>query len=147
MTSLREQDKHFLSSLYIAIAIIFTWKGLWEGLYEIPLLGDPFVALFFGFALLIFSGLIFREFDPLGGLEKGSTKAINEILQHPERAKFAVHYKDKALKQEVEIPASMIKKIDQNTLVVEDPKQKTEFFIPLHRVTEIRYNGQRYWRF
>ena len=43
---LREQDKHFLWSIYAGVAIIFVWKGIWEGAYEIlpEFLADPFVS-------------------------------------------------------------------------------------------------------
>jgi uncharacterized protein (UPF0248 family) len=143
---MREQDKHFLSSLYFALAIILTWKGLWEGLTEIPIIGNPFVALFIGFALLTFTGLIFKEFDPFGGLEKGITKELNYLLKHPENVKFQVYYKDNLLNQERAIPISLIREVDDNIIVVEDSKKK-EYFIPTHRVTRVDYNGQKYWRF
>ncbi len=144
--ALREQDKHFLSSIYLAIAIILTWKGLNEGVTSIPIIGEPFNALFIGFAILTFSGLIFREFDPLGGLEKGAAKAITDMIQHPDKANFELHYQDKVLKKDVVVPGSMVKKIEENAIVIENPN-KTEFFVPLHRVTEIHYKGKRYWRF
>ncbi len=143
---LREQDKHFLSSLYSAAAIIFVWKGLWEGLYEIPYIGDAFVALFVGFTMLVFSGLIFKEFDPLGGLEQAITKKLESIINHSDKNNFEVKYHDKMLNKELTIPAKYVHKIEEAGMVVVDPVKKVESFIPLHRVTEILYNGQRYWR-
>ena len=85
---LREQDKHFLWSLLAAMGIIFVWKGLWEGLYEIPYLGDPWVALFVGLTMLTLSGLIFREFDPLGSLDKSVNKITTHVKNHPLKKKL-----------------------------------------------------------
>ncbi|HLD01159.1 MAG TPA: RNA repair domain-containing protein [Candidatus Nanoarchaeia archaeon] len=142
---LREQDKHFLASLYVAIAVIFTWKGIWEGVYEIPYLGDPFVFLFIGFAILTFSGLIFKEFDPLGNIQKAVEKTIQEVHNHPERDKFMLKYHDQHHKKDILIPAKMIHKIEKGTVIINQGK-KQETFIPLHRIIEITYQGKKYWR-
>lgn len=144
---LREQDKHFLSSLYSAAAIIFVWKGLWEGLYEIPYLGDAFVALFVGFTMLVFSGLIFKNFDPLGGLEQAVTKKLELVIASSDKKNFEIKYQDNLLKKEMSIPAKYVHKIEEAGMIIIDPVKKVESFIPLHRVTEILYNNQRYWRF
>lgn len=156
---LREQDKHFLSSLYIAIAIIFTWKGIWDGLYEIPFLGDlscpsviqlesctPLVFLFLGFAMLTISGAIFKEFDPLGGIQKAVNKTLHSVTTHQDKKNFQFRYYDKAQKKYVAIPASWVKKIEKGALVVVSPQQKQEMFIPIHRVAEVLYKGKSYWR-
>lgn len=143
---LREQDKHFLSSLYSAAAIIFVWKGLWEGLYEVPYIGDAFVALFVGFTMLVFSGLIFKNFDPLGGIELAVTKKLESVINDPDKKNFEVKYQDKMLKKELTVPAKYVHKIEEAGMIVMDPVKKAEMFIPLHRVTEILYNGKRYWR-
>ncbi len=156
---LREQDKHFLSSLYIAIAIIFTWKGIWDGLYEVPFLGNlncptllqletctPLVFLFLGFAMLTISGLIFKEFDPLGGIQKAVSKTMHSIQMHHQKEHFQFKYHDKNLKKDVIVPAKWVRKIEKGALVIVPPRKKQEIFIPIHRVTEILYNGKRYWR-
>ena len=143
---LREQDKHFLWSLYSAIAVIFVWKGTWDGIYEIPYFGDPFIFLFVGFAMLTFSGLIFNEFDPLGGLEKAVDKITRKIRDHPKRGLFVITYYDKNLKQEMKIPATQIVKMERNALIARHPQKNEELFIPIHRIKEIRFKGERYWR-
>jgi len=156
---LREQDKHFLSSLYIAIAIIFTWKGIWDGLYEIPFLGQlscpsfisletctPLVFLFIGFAMLTLSGAIFKEFDPLGGIQKAVNTTLHSIQNHHDKKNFQFKYYDKERKKYVAIPVIWIKKIEKDALVVVSPQQKQEIFIPIHRVTEVLYKGKSYWR-
>lgn len=143
---LREQDKHFLSSLYAAIAVIFAWKGLWEGIYTIPYINDSWVILFIGFAMLTLSGLIFKEFDPLGGIEKSAHKTLNTVFKHPEKKHFTIKYYDKSLKKQITIEAQEIKKIEKEALIIIDKKKKQELFIPAHRVTEIFFHGKSYWK-
>lgn len=148
---LREQDKHFLASLYAAAIMIFLWKGLWDMLYLIPILGEMkgagFVFLFLGFAILIFSGMIFSEFDPLNTLQKATTRTLQKIQKHPEKRLFLIKYLDKEKKKEMQIAGTDIHKVERGTLIVRHPTEKKELFIPLHRVTEVLYKGQRYWRF
>ena len=143
---LREQDKHFLSSLYIAIAVIFTWKGIWEGIYNLPYIAHPFVFLFLGFAMLTLSGAIFKEFDPLGGIQKAVYKTLHSVQAHHDKKNFEFQYYDKAQKKSVRIPAKWVKKIEKGALVVVPPHKKEELFIPMHRVTEVLYKGKQYWR-
>jgi len=143
---LREQDKHFLWSLVTAIGVILVWKGLWEGLYEIPYVGEPWVALFIGFTMLTFSGVIFKEFDPLGSLDKSVNKVIHTVHTHPEKHNFKIKYYDRIQKKDVFLEVGKIKKIEKGSLIVEDIKGTKELFIPIHRVAEILYKGEIYWR-
>lgn len=143
---LREQDKHFLWSLVAAAGVIFVWKGLWEGLYEIPYLDSPWVALFIGLTMLTLSGLIFKEFDPLGSLEKSTKKKILSVYNHPQKKEFQIKYYDKIKKKKVLVEADKIKRIEKNSLIFINAKDKKEIFIPTHRITEILHNGEVYWR-
>ena len=143
---LREQDKHFLWSLYAAIAVIFTWKGLWEGLYKLPYIGDPFIFLSIGLFMLTLSGVIFKEFDPLGGVEKTVNKILHFVYNHPGRRDFSIMYKDKAGKKDVVVNADRLRGFEKGALVMEHERRKEEFFLPVHRVTEILYKGKTYWR-
>ena len=149
---LREQDKHFLSSLYIAIAIIFTWKGIWDGIYELPYLSRlphsaaSFVFLFLGFSMLTLSGAIFKEFDPLGGIQKAVNKTMHSVFIHHDKKNFQFRYYDRAQKKKITIPLKWVKKIEKGALVIVPPHQKQEMFIPAHRVTEVLYKGKQYWR-
>src|SRR3989339_590558 len=118
----REQDKHFLWALISAIGIILVWKGLWEGLYEIPYLGGSWVALFVGLTMLTLSGLIFREFDPLGGIDKSINRIVKQVSTHPKRQEFQIKYQDKIKKKEMVINASDIKYVEKDSLVVLDAK-------------------------
>jgi len=143
---LREQDKHFLWSLYAVVGIIFIWKGLWDGIYEIPYLGNPWVALFVGLAMLTFSGIIFKEFDPLGGLQKATDKVLHEVRNHPHQEEFTFIYQDNLGKKEVKIGGEKLKGIERGALIMKHKNQKKEIFIPVHRITEVKHKGQTYWR-
>ncbi|MBI2573749.1 DUF504 domain-containing protein [Candidatus Woesearchaeota archaeon] len=146
---LREEDRHFLWSMYSAAAIILAWKGVWEGIYVIPVvsdvIGDPFVFLFIGLTMLTFSGLVFKEFDPLGGMEKALVTRFEGIMAHPQKNQFKIKYYDKVQKKEVEVPAVSISQLDETALIVVLPT-KQEFFIPIHRVKKIFQNDKIYWR-
>ncbi|MFA6461906.1 MAG: RNA repair domain-containing protein [Candidatus Woesearchaeota archaeon] len=143
---LREQDKHFLWSLTAALGVILVWKGLWEGWYEIPAIGNEWVALFVGFAILTFSGIIFKEFDPLGSLDKSTNRVAHFITGHPHKNLFEIHYHDKILKKDVIVRAERIKHVERGSLVVEHENNGQEVFIPLHRINEVMYKGKTYWR-
>lgn len=149
----REQDKHFLWSLFAAAGAILAWRGVWEGLYVffedvagLPYLADPWVFLFVGLAMLTFSGMIFKEFDPLGGVEKSVNRMMHYVHNHPKREEYLVKYHDKEQKKNFSFRADKIRHIEKNTLVVEHPQGAKELFIPLHRVTEILHKGKTYWR-
>ena len=143
---MREQDKHFLWSIYVAIGVILIWKGIWEGLREIPYLGDPFALLFIGFAMLTVSGLIFKEFDPLGGLDKAATKVLSYVHNNVHAAEYEVKYHDKAQKKDLALKGNTIKNIEKGHLVIKHPTKNQEIFIPIDRVTEIVHQGKPYWR-
>lgn len=140
---LREQDKHFIWSILAATGIIFVWKGLWEGIYEIPYIGNEWVALFIGFALLTLSGLIFNEFDPMGSLEKSISKIVHHVKTHPKKHEFRIKYRDKIRKKDVVIRAGDIRKVEKGSLII---KGQQEIFIPTHRIKEVSYKGKTYWR-
>lgn len=143
---MREQDRHFLWSLYAAVGVIFLWKGLWDGLYEIPYIGNPFVALFIGLAILTFSGIIFSEFDPLGGVEKAVKKRLYFVHSHPKKHQFSIKYHDKKRKKDFDINAKLLKTIEKKALVLKHEEKNQEWFVPLHRIKEITHLGKTYWR-
>ncbi len=141
---LREQDKHFLWSLFVAIGVILIWRGIWEGVYLIPHI-NAWTLLFLGLTMLTLSGLIFKEFDPLGGIEKSTHKIIHFIHNHPHTENFQIKYYDKLLKKTLHFQAKEIKHLEKDTIIITD-KQNSEIFIPFHRVTEIIEKGKVYWR-
>ncbi|MBI2662142.1 DUF504 domain-containing protein [Candidatus Woesearchaeota archaeon] len=143
---LREQDRHFLWSLVVAVGGILAWRGIWEGLYEIPYIADDWILLFIGFAILTFSGAIFKEFDPLGSIEKSATNVINYIAQHPRKQEFVIRYKDKTQKEPMAIKGDRLKHMDKGALVFKHDTREEEFFVPLHRVIEVIQNEKSYWK-
>ncbi|HIH10748.1 TPA: hypothetical protein HA241_01000 [Candidatus Woesearchaeota archaeon] len=143
---MREQDKHFLWSLYAAVAVIFLWKGIWEGIYEIPYIGQSFVFLFLGLFILTISGLIFKEFDPLGGVEKAVSKVVHQVYNHPQKGQFQFKYYDKSQRKDIIIEAHRVHAVERGTLVMKHHTKNSEVFIPTHRITEVLQNGKVYWR-
>jgi uncharacterized protein (UPF0248 family) len=144
MYNLRESDKHFLWSIFGAAGIILFWKGIWEGVGSLPLLENAWVSLFVGLVVLTFSGIIFREFDPLGGIEKGTLKIMHHIHSHPEKHKFFFKYFDRIKKKEISVNAKHIRHVEKNMIAIHH--QGRELFIPLHRIRSVHKNGKSVWR-
>ncbi|PIN87016.1 hypothetical protein COV19_01705 [Candidatus Woesearchaeota archaeon CG10_big_fil_rev_8_21_14_0_10_44_13] len=142
---LRESDKHFLWSLIGAIGIILFWRGIWGGIDILPSpLDRPELSFFLGLAILTFSGLIFKEFDPLGGLEKGVIDVLHMIQSHPEKKDYMITYHDKLNKKDVNIRADDIKQFEKSMLLIHEGGK--EIFIPLHRIKSIHKKGEVIWR-
>ena len=139
-----ETDKHYLFSLLYATGIILFWRGIWEGFGALPILEEPFVSLFIGLAILTFSGIIFKEFDPFGGLEKSTLRIMHAIHHHPQRKKFTIFYHDRFKKKNIGMKASSIHNIEKN--VISFRIQGKEIFIPVHRVRELQKSGKIIWR-
>src|SRR3989344_3061973 len=137
---LSESDKHFIWSLFGAIGIILFWKGIWEGIGALPLLENAWVSLFLGLAILTFSGMIFREFDPLGGIEKGVEKMMHHVHSHEQKHEYKVHYYDTMKKKMVSITGDQIRKIEKNFLSVHEKGR--EIFIPLHKIKSVSRNNK-----
>lgn len=141
---MRESDKHFLLSLLAATGIIIFWRGLWGFFDQIPIVSDALVSLVIGLVILAFSGVIFKEFDPLGGLEKSSLNIMHHIHSHPKKHEFTISYYDKAKKKEMCISAKNIKAIEKNNLEIREGTK--EVFIPIHRVRAIHKKGKVVWK-
>lgn len=150
MYNMRESDKHFLWSLLGAIGIVLFWRGIWNGIDTIgevqrwEWVATPALSLFIGLAILTFSGLIFREFDPLGGLEKGVAKALHALHEHPHRDEFTVTYYDQMNKKEYTVGGENIKRFEKNVLSVHEGER--ELFIPIHRIRAVHHKGKMVWR-
>jgi len=141
---LRESDKHFLIALVAATGIILFWKGIWEGVGSLPFLEQPWMSLAVGLAILVFSGVFFREFDPLGGLEKSVLKVIHSVHTHPRKEEFTIKYHDAVKRKDIEIQGHKIKKIEQNILSVHEKGR--EIFVPIHRIRCIHRKGEEIWK-
>lgn len=143
---IREQDKHFLWSILVAIGGILVWRGIWEGAYEIPILADPWMLLFVGFAILTFSGAIFKEFDPLGSVEKSALKVMHYVHNNSNKEEFEIKYKDKNKNKEMRMRGDTLKQIEKGVLVFKHERKNQEKFVPLHRITEVAHKGKIYWK-
>lgn len=141
---LRETDKHFLMAMFSATGIILFWKGIWEGIGSLPLLESPWVSLFIGTLMLTVSGILFSEFDPLGGLEKSTLKIINYVHHHPQKHEYKIRYYDTLQKTEKEIEAKHIKHIEKNVVILHEGGK--ESFIPIHRVKSVHRKGSLIWK-
>jgi hypothetical protein len=144
MYQIRESDRHFFLSLFVATGIVLFWRGIWEGVGSLPILEEPFVNLFIGLVILTFSGMIVRDYDPLGGLEKSTLKILHSIHTHPQKSEFSFRYYDNVKKKSIEVQASKIKHIEKNVIAVYDKDR--EFFIPIHRVESVHRNKETIWR-
>lgn len=140
---MREQDKHFLWALYYGVGVILIWKGIWESFYEIPYIGEnPWALLFIGLAMLTLSGLVFKELDPMGSLDKAANKMLHFVHNHPKKKEFTIKYQQS--KKEKSFAADKVSQIEKGYLAVEENGR--ELFIPIHRVTEVLQKGRTYWR-
>jgi uncharacterized protein YxeA len=143
---LREQDKHFLMSLFVATGIIMLWKGIWEGVGGLPFISNPWVSLFIGLAMLTLTGVIYNQFDPFGSLEKSVNKVMHDVHHHPQKHEFHIKYYDNIKKRHFTFQANRIEHIEKNFLVIRHENGKQELFIPIHRVVEVLHKGKSYWR-
>jgi hypothetical protein len=141
---MRESDKHFLWSMLGATGIILFWRGLWEGIGSLPLLESPWVSLFIGLLILTLSGMIFQQFDPMGGIDKGALQTIHSVHHHPQRHEFTMKYYDNLQKKVVDIAVHDIKHIERNVLTIHSKGK--EIFVPIHRIREIHRNGKIFWK-
>lgn len=143
---MREQDRHFLWSLFGAVGLILFWRGVWELPAELPFNDLPWISLFIGLCILTLTGLVFREFDPLGGLEKSLSRTFRHINNSHDKENYLLIYHHPELKKNVEINGSRLRAVEKEYLVFEDAKKK-EFFIPFDHITEILHKGKLYWRY
>lgn len=142
---LRETDKRFMQAMFIGTAIILYWRGVWEGVGELPLLENPWVSLFVGAFLLTITGVLFSEqFDPFGGIEAGILKTLHHIHNHPKKEEFQLKYYDGVSKKEKIVEAQKIKHIEKNIIAFHEKDR--EVFIPIHRLRSIHRNNQIVWK-
>ena len=143
---MREQDKHFLWSIFAAVGVIISWEALLGLIDDVPYVNNPWVLFFIGFSMLTISGVIFREFDPLGSLDKATDQIMNYVHSHPDKKDFQIVYYDKSKKENVTLNGSQIKDIEQGSLIMLHENGKQEFFVPGHRISEVWYKGKVFWK-
>jgi len=142
---LSSTDKNYLAALVVIIGIVLFWRGIWDTLYIIPIISNPFVSLFLGLLIITLSGVIFQQFDPLGRQVSKTMEILNEIVsRRHKKENYEVVYFDEAANKRISIPHRKIKKIEHNFIVVEE--EGREIFIPVHRVHRILENGKTIWK-
>lgn len=146
MFQLSEKDKHYSAALIVLTGVIFFWRGLWDILGFIPVVGNPFVSLFIGLVIITFSGVIFNEFDPFKARLQQTTELLHEIESHKyDKAKnYAIKYYDETAKKHHILQHHRIKKIEGNFIVFEEKGR--EVFIPMHRIHEIHQHDKVIWK-
>lgn len=145
MIPLNKLKKYFWS-LFGVLGIVFFWAGIWDGVGGLPYISIPWISLLLGLAIILFSGLIFKQVDPFGQEEESKiAAALHQVHAHPLKQEFTIHYYDKIKKKNVQISAEKLDKIEKETfLVLKQPDR--EVFIPFHRVKEIWHQGKP-WEF
>jgi hypothetical protein len=122
------------------IGVVMFWAGTWDGLGSLPYLQNPLVSFFVGLLILLVSGLIFKEFDPIGKKDSGKILTAHKIHHHPEKHHIQVKYYDKIKKSHILISATKLKRIEKEAFLVFEHEKK-EFFLPIHRVKEILHKN------
>ncbi len=140
----QEKIKRYFWSIFGAIGIIAFWAGVWEGIGGLPYLEKSWVSLLVGLIFLTASGLIYRQFDPLGEVEKSVHKTLHLVHHHPQKEEFKVKYHDRMQKKEMFLNVRKLKNIEKGFLVMIEIDGK-EKFIPIHRVTHISHKGKTLW--
>jgi uncharacterized protein (UPF0248 family) len=146
---INEQDKSFLLSLAYATGIILMWKGIWEGVGEVPyigfILGNPFVSLFIGLTILTLTGWIYRQFDAFSLRTNKLLDTLSNVVH--DEAKGAEHfisYFDELTNKHHKVAVKHVRRVEQNHVVM--MKEGREFFIPIHRISAVHKGGRAIWR-
>ncbi len=142
---IREQDRHFLLSIFGGTGLILFWRGVWELPMQIPHNDLPWISLFIGLTILTLTGLVYKEFDPLGGFEKTLQRKFKSIQLSPYKKEFSFIYEDPETNLNTAFSAEKLQSVESNYLVFEI--DKTEIFIPFKTITEIRRNNEEYWKY
>ena len=122
------------------LGIVLFWAGTWDGIGSLPYISNPLISLIVGLSILILSGLIFKEFDPLGKKDSGKVLAMHKVHHHPMKHQFHIKYFDKIKKSHVLINATKLKKIEKEAFLV-FKHEGQEFFLPMHRIKEILHKN------
>ncbi|HLD72214.1 MAG TPA: hypothetical protein VJA23_01375 [Candidatus Nanoarchaeia archaeon] len=134
--------KKYFWSLFGVLGIVFFWAGIWDGVGGLPYISIPWVSLLVGLAIILFSGLIFKQIDPFGGEEITKiSDALHQVHLHPLKQEFTIHYYDKIKKKNILVSAEKLDRIEKETFLVLKQADR-EFFIPFNRVKEIWHQGK-----
>jgi len=138
-----EKARHYLWSLFGAIGIVIFWEGVWGGIGGLPYLSIWWVSFIVGIAMLSFSGIIFKQYDPLEEVERSAHEVMHRINRHPQKHEFRITYHDK-MKGHHTLEAKDLQRIEKGFLVF--LQKGKEVFVPIHRVTEVLHKNKSYWK-
>lgn len=141
-----ERDKRYFAALLVVTGVVIYWRGVWDTLYEIPILNNPLVSLFIGLLVITFTGVVFAEFDPLKEKTERAIDLLHTIMRHKgeRKKKYTIKYYDLLSKKHFELPHHKIDKIERNYIVIEEKGR--EIFIPIHRLEKITENNKTIWK-
>jgi uncharacterized protein (UPF0248 family) len=141
---LSEQDKSFLQALAYGIGVVLFWKGIWEGTAQIPIIGNPWVSLFLGLAVLSLTGWIFGQFDVFSMRANKLQNVLDNVMHAAKKGVMhEVYYFDELAGEHVKIPVRSIKRVESGHIVIHGKKH--EEFIPLHRISHIKRGNKVLW--
>ena len=142
---INDSDKHYLFSLLYASGIILFWRGIWEAIAQVPIIGNVFVSLFLGLLIITLTGVIYKEFDPIGQKLNNVTRLLHDIMNEAKQGKkYEIHYYDHVSKKHQIVHAHRIKSIEHNYIILEEKGK--ELFIPIHRISRIHHQGKVVWQ-
>ena len=142
---MKQLMRKYFWALFGAIGMIAFWAGIWEGVGYLPYLENPWISLVIGLTMLISSGYLFKEFDPIEEMEVAATKVLHMVKKHPSKHEFSITYSDKISGKRHNISGSSLKDIEKNVLVLAKKGEK-EIFVPLHRITEVFRKNKSFWK-
>ena len=141
----KEKLKRYFWALFGAVAIIAFWAGVWDGVGYLPYLENPWLSLAIGLVILVSSGYLFKEFDPLEDAEIKITNLIRGIHKDPKKHEYHIKLHDKVKRKDILFEAKHLKDIEKGFLVFM-VKEGKEIFVPIHRVKEIMHKGKSFWK-
>jgi len=138
------QLRRYLWSLFGILGVVAFWAGVWDGVGNLSYLSNPLISLIVGLIILISTGLLFKQSDPLAEEANIINKTIHEIHNHPQKQEFSLHYHDQAKQKQMMVGADQITNIEKSFIIL-NPNRDQEVFIPMHRVKKITRQGKVHW--
>jgi len=140
-----ETLKRYFWAWFGAVAVIAFWAGIWDGPGYLPYLENPWISLGVGAIMLISSGYLFKEFDPLEEMEQNVVTMARKVHKHQKKHEFHFKFHDHLLKKDILYEAKHLKAIEKGFLVFVG-KEGKEIFVPAHRIKEVLHKMNSYWK-
>src|SRR3989338_6511432 len=133
--------RKYFWSLFGVLGVVLLWSGIWDGLGGLPFISNPLVSLGMGLVMLVSSGLLTKEFDPLHGAEEKQVSILHRMSQHPLKHQMNIKYYDKIQKKHLHVSAKNLHRVEKDAFLVLKEKNG-ELFIPLHRITTMYHRDR-----